>query len=252
MGPGGYEQWHGAERKLKLPSLIPGVLLRRYKRFLADVVLQDGRRITAHCPNTGAMTGCAEPDWPVWLSTSDNPRRKYAHTWELVQTPHGYVSVNTGRANHLVGEAIRDGLIASLGDVCEIRPEVRIPEGDGRFDFLVRTGADADDPGNLVYIEVKSVTLHTEDGEGAFPDAVSSRALKHVQALCKRVAEGNRAMLVFCAQHTGIQRVRTAAEIDPAYADAVQAAIAAGVEVVALGSSTDLHNMQLDRVLPFS
>ncbi len=231
-----------------LPKLIRGTLQRRYKRFLADVQLADGTGITVHCPNTGAMTGCAEPGWPVWLSASDNPKRKYRHTWELVETPDGSVSVNTGRANALVAEALKAGRV--IGEVEHIRPEIKIPEGDGRFDFLVRRGS------SDIYIEVKSVTLLVEGDEGAFPDAVSARALKHVGALQKRVQAGDRAVLVFCAQHTGIKRVRVAQEIDPGYAEAVRAAQAQGVEVVALGCAiedcgTDMPQMRADTTLPF-
>lgn len=236
---------------MKLPHLLEGVLLRRYKRFLADVQLADGQRITAHCPNTGAMTGCAEPGWPVWLSVSDNPKRKYQHTWEIVQTPDGYVSVNTGRANALVGEALAAGWLESCKDACNIKAEVQIPEGDGRFDYFAQIPSSATGELQNLFIEVKSVTLHQGNGVGAFPDAVSQRALKHVHALQRRVAAGDRAMLLFCAQHCGIQQVRAAAEIHAEYAAALTDAAANGVQVLAYGCRTDLCEFTLDTVLPF-
>lgn len=232
--------------RLKLPPLQSGVLVRRYKRFLADIELETGAVFTAHCPNTGAMTGCAEPGSAVWYSESDNPKRKYPHTLELVQTTAGLVSVNTGRANSLVAEALAAGVVSELADCTNIKAEAKIPEGDGRFDFQVELP-----DGNAAYIEVKSATLYIADGIGAFPDAVSSRALKHVQALLRRVQAGERGILIFCAQHCGIQSVRPASEIDADYAAALLQARDQGVEVLAYGCQTDLCDMYIDRKLPF-
>lgn len=230
---------------MKLPPLREGTLQRRYKRFLADIELDDGTRLTAHCPNTGAMTGCADPGSRAWVSVADNPQRKYPHTLELVQTPHGLVSVNTGRANLLVGEALRLGTIAELSTATAIKAEAKIPEGNGRFDFQVML------PDDTAWVEVKSTTLLLADGLGAFPDAVSSRALKHVQALLKRVQAGDRGVLIFCAQHCGITAVRPAHEIHPEYAAALQAAVEQGVEVLAYGCTTDLTQMTISGRLPF-
>lgn len=231
---------------MKLPQLQRGILVRRYKRFLADIELADGSVITAHCPNTGAMTGCADPGSTAWYSRSDNPARKYPHTLEMVLTPAGYVSVNTGRANALVGEAIAGGVIDELRGALEVRAEAKIPEGNGRFDFLVAL------PQTRAWVEVKSTTLLLADGVGAFPDAVSSRALKHVEALVKRVQAGDRGVLIFCAQHCGIRAVRAAHEIHPEYAEALHAAIEQGVEVLAYGCDTDLRHMAIDAPLPFT
>ena len=235
---------------MKLPELAEVELLRRYKRFLADVRDDQGREFTVHCPNTGAMTGCADPGSRAWISTSDNAKRKYPHTLELVQTAVGLASVNTGRANALVGEALTTGSIAGLDDVAkgaaELRAEAKIPEGDGRFDFCLDGGAD----GQTTFIEVKSVTLALGQGEGAFPDAVRARGVKHLHALRRRVEAGQRAVLVFCVQHLGIERVRAAHEIDPVYAETLAAVRADGVEVMALGCACDLNEMRIDRVLP--
>lgn len=231
---------------MKLPVLYSGVLVRRYKRFLADIDTAQGESITAHCPNTGAMTGCAEPGSTVYFSLSDNPKRKYPHTLELVETSLGMVSVNTGRANSLVGEALEAQKIAALAGYSDIKAEAKIPDGGGRFDFLLR-GPEKPD----VFVEVKSVSLSQGNGLGAFPDAVSERALKHVNALKRMVETGHRGVLLFCAQHCGIERVTPARSIDPAYARGLEVAIDAGVEVYALGCATDLTTMQIDREIEF-
>jgi len=232
---------------VKLPELHQGVLIKRYKRFLADIKTQAGT-ITAHCPNTGAMTGCAEPGRRCWYSLSDNPKRKYPATLEFVETADGLCSVNTGRANKLVGEALQTGAIElgiekSMSAV--ITAEAKIPEGNGRFDFLVEF------EGQKIFVEVKSVTLHMGDAGGAFPDAVSSRALKHVEALVKRVEAGDRGLLIYCVQHSGINNVTPAVHIDPAYAQAVTQAVARGVEILAYGCVTDMQTMSISRKLAY-
>ena len=233
-------------KSLKLPELFEGILVRRYKRFLADVITKEGEQLTLHCPNTGSMTGCAVPDSRVYYSMSDNAKRKYPGTLEFVESDHGLVSVNTGRANTLVGEGLTNGYIKALHGYLEIKPEIKIPEGDGRFDFLASLGE------RRAYVEVKSVTLHIEGTQGAFPDSVSARARKHVNALVRRVEAGDRGILIFCAQHTGLGRIRPAHEIDPQYAQALKEAIAKGVEVLAYSCVTDLKTMALGAQLEFS
>jgi len=231
---------------LKLPKLFEGVLVCRYKRFLADVITKDGEQLTVHCPNTGSMTGCAVPDSRVYYSISDNATRKYPGTLEFVESEHGLVSVNTGRANALVGEGLTNRYINVLKEYSEVKPEIKIPEGNGRFDFLASIGE------RRAYVEVKSLTLHIEGTQGAFPDSVSARARKHVNALVRRVEAGDRGVLIFCAQHTGLARVRPAHEIDPLYAQALEQAIDKGVEVLAYGCVTDLNIMALGAQLEFS
>lgn len=231
---------------MKLPELFEGVLLRRYKRFLADVITKEGGQLTVHCPNTGSMTGCAVPDSRIYYSISDNAKRKYPGTLEFVESQHGLVSVNTGRANTLVGEALTNRQIKALQEYSEIKPEIKIPEGDGRFDFLASHGQ------QRAYVEVKSVTLHIQGTQGAFPDSVSERARKHVNALIRRVEAGDRGVLIFCAQHTGLAQIRPAHEIDPLYAQALESAIDKGVEVLAYGCVTDLKTMTLGKQLEFS
>lgn len=177
-----------------------------------------------HCANTGAMLGCADPGSAIWYSTSDNPKRKYRHSLELVRSADGdMIAVNTSRANDLVAEAIADGLLPNVPRQAAIAREVAIPGTGGRFDLHV---ADT-------YIEVKSVTLKLADC-GAFPDAVSQRATRHATELGRLARLRQRTALVFCVLHTGIGAVRPADEIDPAYGKALRAAAAAGVALYAI------------------
>lgn len=212
---------------MKLPeTLLTGTLKKRYKRFLADVELDDGTSITVHCPNTGAMTGCDAPGSRVWLSISDNPRRKYAHTWELVQAKGGaMVSINTWRANRVVEEALNAGVVRELQGYKLVRSEVR--HGESRFDFLVQDGPEPD-----CFVEVKSVTLAGGEGNGLFPDARSVRGTRHLRGLIDARESGFRAMNLFCVQRSDVQRVLPADEIDPDYGLALRDASAAGVELV--------------------
>ena len=226
--------------------LVSGRLLRRYKRFLADIVLDDGREVTAHCPNTGSMKHCADPDSRVWLWDSHNPKRKYQLTWEWVEVDGQYrACVNTARANALVAEALERGEIAELRDYAQIRREPKVE--DGRLDFLL-----TQDDGADAYVEVKSVTLlsDSEAGLGQFPDAVTERGLKHLHRLQALKEQGHRAVLLFCVPHEGIERVQAAAAIDPAYTRALDEVVAAGVEVLAYRVSFSEWGMQLDQAIP--
>ncbi len=203
-------------------------LLRRYKRFLADVVDETGEQLTIHCPNPGAMTGCAETGSRVWYSHSTNVARKYPYTLEIVESSQGeLVGVNPGRANSIVDEAIRAGRIASIGAVT-VNREVPIPGERGRFDFCLDHAS-----GAKTYIEVKSLTWARGDGLGAFPDAKSQRARRHVVALQRTHSLGHRAILLFCVQHCGVTRVTVADDIDPDYGTLVRAAHRSGVGVIA-------------------
>lgn len=218
------------------PTEKPGVwqsavLIRRYKRFLADVRLADGTEITVHCPNTGSMRNCVVPGSLCWISESDNPKRKYPHTWELATTPGGHLAgINTGRANALVERAIRGGVINELQGYPDLHRERRYGTERSRIDFLLERG------GDQCFVEVKSVTLMEEPGQGLFPDAVSARGSKHLRELMAVAAEGKRAVLVFCVQHTGIEWVEPADDIDPLYGRTLRAAVKAGVEVLAYGA----------------
>ena len=224
---------------------IEATLLRRYKRFLADVELADGQRLTVHCPNTGAMTACVEPGARVWLSRSDNPRRKYALTWEVIELSSGAaVCIHSARANAVVAEALGQGDIAELAGYTRVEREVRCFEGS-RVDFVLG------EPGRCL-LEVKSVTLGLDEGYGAFPDAVSERASRHLRDLAAAVAGGDRAVLLLLAMHTGIDHVVPADHLDPVYGQTLRAALAAGVEVLAYGCDVSRHGVRLTRRLAFS
>lgn len=224
--------------------LVEGLLLRRYQRFLADVSLPDGRVVTAHCPNTGSMLGCKAPGSRVWLSPADNPARKLPWTWELVEVAPGVtVGVHTGRSNSLVREAIEAGQVPELAGYTGIRPEVKYGEGS-RIDLLLQAAGRPD-----CYVEVKNVTAAVEGRIGYFPDAVTTRGAKHLREMSAMVAAGHRAVLVFCVQRTDVDGVRPADHIDPDYGRALRAALAAGVEVLALGARIDAGGIELVRRL---
>jgi sugar fermentation stimulation protein A len=227
------------------PPLQPARLLRRYKRFLADVQCVDGRTMTLHCANTGAMTGCADPGLEVWYSTSPNPARRYPHSLEVVCTQFGRVGVNTSHANRLIAEALADERLAPLAGYEQIRREVTVPDGSARLDFCLDGGAL-----ERCWVEVKSMTLADCHGRGAFPDAVSERALRHVETLVTRKRSGERAVLVFCAQHTGIRWATTADEIHPAYGAAVRAAADDGVEIYAWSCAIEPESITPGEQIP--
>ncbi len=215
---------------MKFPEpLIEGSLIRRYKRFLADVRLPDSTEITAHCPNTGSMLGCQPPDGRVWLSRSDNPARKLPYTWELVETAPGTLAcVNTARPNAQAREAIEAGRISELAGYSHCRPEVKYGEEKSRIDLLL-SGHEAEPD---AWVEVKNVTLE-ENGQGFFPDAVTTRGQKHLRELMAQVALGDRAVLFFVVNHTGIETVRPADHIDQHYGQLLRQASDAGVEIMA-------------------
>ncbi|WP_022964506.1 DNA/RNA nuclease SfsA [Halopseudomonas pelagia] len=214
------------------PALLPGILVRRYKRFLADIVLDDGRELVLHCPNTGSMKNCAQPGSRVWVDIQHKPGRKLPGTWELVEVAPGQLAcIHSARANRVVAAAFKAGLISPLAGFAVQRPEVRLPGGVSRFDFLLSEPT-LGSVGECV-VEVKSVTLELGDGIGAFPDAVSLRGQKHLLELIEVVTSGRRACLLFCVMHSGISRVRPADEIDPVYGQYLRQAAAAGVEIVA-------------------
>jgi len=231
-------QWSG--------ELQSGYLLKRYKRFLADVVLDNGTEITVHCPNTGAMTGCAEPGSRVWLSVSENPKRKYSMTWELLETAAGNkVCIHSALANTLVAEALGDGRISPLASYPLWQREKKLASGS-RMDFYAAATADLPE----CYLEVKSVTLDCGDGLGAFPDAVSKRASRHIDDLLVLRECGARVVLLFAVLHEGIARVTPAAAIDPAYARNLREAVAAGLEVFAYKAEISAVHMALSAVVP--
>ena len=229
------------------PPLLEGRLLRRRKRFLADVELAGGALVRAHCPNTGAMTGCSAPGSRAWLWDSKNPQRKYRHSLELVAAGEHFVCVNTARANQVIAAALREGRVPPLAGYAQLQREPRIPGGRGRFDFQL-----SDARLGHCYVEVKSLTLGLDSGYGAFPDANSERALLHTVELQRvHVERGHRSVLIFCVMHDGVRVATTADAIQPAYGEQVRAAIAAGVEVYAWRCAISPHRLHIDRPIPF-
>ncbi|MFA9499012.1 DNA/RNA nuclease SfsA [Mannheimia sp. E30BD] len=223
---------------MQFPPLSSGILLRRYKRFLADIQLANGEQITIHCPNTGAMTGCANVGDRVWFSTSDNPKRKYTHTWELTQTQTGdFICVNTLRANQLVQEALKNQWISELADYQHILPEQKYGSENSRVDFLLKSDRLQD-----CFVEVKSTTLLTENGVGMFPDAKTERGQKHLRELTKIAGEGQQAVIFFAILHTGIDKFEVAKQIDPKYAALLENAQHQNVKVLTYKVEIQLEN----------
>ena len=208
-------------------ALQKATLIKRYKRFLADVTLADGTMTTLHVANTGAMTGCAEPDDTVWYSTSENAKRKYPFSWEVTEKTNGdFICVNTIRANHLVEEAILNDNIPQFLNHTNLKREVKYGNEVSKVDFFL-----VDKNGTDTYIEVKSVTLL--DGEqGYFPDTVTTRGQKHLRELIDIAEQGHRAVLFFAVLHSGINTVKAAAHIDPNYAKLLTLAENKGVEII--------------------
>ena len=231
------------------PSFQPATLIRRYKRFLADIELPDGTTTTIHCPNTGSMKNCNIPGSRVWYSTSDNKTRKYPHTFEIVEVSGKHLAgINTNRANHLVREAIEKGKVSELTGYASLRHEVKYGKENSRIDFLLQDNPA--DPGKDCYIEVKNVTLHMGNGRGLFPDSVSTRGTKHLRELMHIAEQGDRAVLFFCVQHTGIEQVKPATEIDPEYSRTLCEAAKAGVEIMAWQAKINAREITLVKEVP--
>lgn len=245
-----------------MPQFYPALLLKRYKRFLADIRLPDGSELTIHCPNTGSMKNCVLPNSPCWYSVSESKTRKYPQTLEIVTTPGGHLAgINTARTNGLVERALNENVIAQLRGYQTLRREVTYGSEKSRIDFLLGDRAPLNDrevladnreDARLCYLEVKNVTLMEAEGEGFFPDAVSERGSKHLRELIAMVKQGHRAVLLFCVQHTGIQSVRAATHIDSVYAATLHTAKAAGVEIIAYAAAIDpaQNTIVLDRAIP--
>jgi sugar fermentation stimulation protein A len=240
------------DRKLlglvQYPSpLIYARFLRRYQRFFSDMRLDDGTLVVAHCANSGSMKTCLVPEGAAWLSVHDDPKRKLKYTWEVAEVDNAQVFVHPVRANHLVREAIERSLIPELDGYDTLTAESRINDKT-RFDFLLTRKT------KKCYVEVKSATLALGNGRTAFPDAVSKRAVKHLQELVAMKKMGHQAALVFCASRTDASSVEPADDIDPDYGNALRWAIGEGVQALALGveirTDLSLPTVTLNRRIP--
>lgn len=234
---------------MKFPTpLMRGRLIKRYKRFLCDIALDDGRELTATCPNTGSMLGLTAPGSIVWLSKSDSPARKYAHTWELIETDLGagaqLVGINTNHPNKIVSDAILAKKIPELMGFADLKREVKYGVSS-RIDILL------DDPAKgLAYVEIKNVHLMRQPGLAEFPDSVTERGVKHLQELAAMVLDGHRAVMVYLIQRGDAEMLSIASDIDPAYAAALKTAQKAGVEALAYRCHMTVQGIELDKAVP--
>jgi sugar fermentation stimulation protein A len=230
--------------------LVPATLIRRYKRFLADVTLPSGEQITAHVANPGSMIGIAPAGARVWLSKSDNPKRKLPYSWELIEVDLGsgqeIVGVNTAHPNAIVGEALAVGAIKELADYDRVRREVKYGV-NSRVDFLLEH--DARPP---CYVEIKNVHLMRAKGLAEFPDAVTARGAKHLDELAAMVAAGHRAVMLFLIQIGSAERFSLARDIDAAYGKAFDRARAAGVEALAYRCRLTREAIEVDNAVPIA
>lgn len=225
------------------PPLRRATLLKRYKRFLADVRFEDGTELTAHCANPGSMLGLAEPGSTVWLSKSNNPKRKLAWSLELVDVSSYLVGVHTGRPNALVEAAIKAGELPELEGYETVRREVKYGE-NSRIDLLL------EDPARpAAYVEVKSVTLSRKKGLAEFPDSKTARGAKHMAELAEMAKQGHRAVVFFLVQRSDCMSMQPATDIDPKYAESLTTALAAGVEVLCYSCRLSPDEITLDRRL---
>lgn len=230
-------------------KLLQATFLKRYKRFLADIQLESGEIITAHCPNTGSMTNCLLEGSPCWISEAENPQRKTRFTWELATTPEGAIAcINTHRANALIKEALVNGRIAELQGFDALEPEKTI-HNRRRCDFLLHnSNQDHPKKQKKTFVEVKSVTL-AEGTQGYFPDSHSERAIKQIEALSEMIKQGHQATIIFCVQHSNIEHVAPADHITPAYGKALRQGVANGINVIAYKTHISTSEMYINKSL---
>lgn len=222
--------------------LIPGRLLRRYKRFLADIELESGDVVTAHCPNPGAMLGLKDPGLRVWVEKNEDPRKKLKYGWRLAELENGHwVGIDTGVPNKVVGAALRAREIAEFQDYPNVRAEVAYGE-KSRVDFLLSCAGKPD-----LYLEIKNVHLCRSQSLAEFPDSVTARGARHLDDLAEMVAQGQRAAMFYFVQRTDCDRFSLADDIDPKYAAAFDCAVAAGVEIFAYATRISPSGVVLDR-----
>ena len=228
---------------LTWPKLIPGTLLKRYKRFLADVRLEKGETVTAHCPNTGSMKTCCEHGRPVYLSYHPHPKRKLKYTWQLIEMADSLVGINTGIPNRLVQKSIRDGRIEELSGYDDVISEVKT-SSHSRIDLLLQKEGK-----KKCFVEIKNCTF-VEEGVAAFPDAVTDRGLKHLVELQNLLSKGSRCVMFYLIQRMDAAVFKPADRIDPAYGRMLRQAVRNGVEIMAYDVSIDLKTIILNRKIP--
>jgi len=230
---------------LAWPALLPGRLIKRYKRFLADVRLDNGDVVTAHCPNSGSMTACSETGRPVYVSCHNNPKRKLKYTWEIIRMPDSFVGVNTLVPNRLIKHSIENGWVPELADYDTVRSEVQTAKGS-RLDLLLQRPGGTD-----CFVEIKNCTL-VEGGVARFPDAVTERGLKHLKELERLTVDGNRCVMFYLIQRMDAESFQPEERIDPAYAKALRRAhVNTGVEILVYDVHMDLKHIRLNRQIPF-
>ncbi|MCZ4365196.1 DNA/RNA nuclease SfsA [Sulfitobacter dubius] len=229
-------------------QLVPARLIRRYKRFLADCRLEEtGEEVIAHCANPGSMMGLAEPGSRIWLEPNDDPKKKLNYGWRLVDHENGhFTGVDTSLPNRAMRAALIAREVAPLAAYTEVRPEVRYGE-NSRIDFLLSGDGLPD-----AYVEVKSVTLSRQTGLAEFPDSVTARGAKHLGELARMAEAGHRAVLLYLVQRTDCTQMTLAADIDPTYAAASQAARAVGLEIYAIGTHITPQAVTLAQPIPFA
>lgn len=230
---------------LPLETDLTGKLVKRYKRFLADIETPDGKQITVHCPNPGRMLGCSKPGSDVRCSTSKNPKRKLPHTLEMVRVGRSWVGVQPMHANRIAKLALERGAISPLRGYLDVRPEVAV-HGGSRLDF--RLDGHPDDP-RPAFVEVKSVTME-QSGVALFPDAVTSRGKRHMETLATLHRDGARAVVLFIVQRVDCSSMSPADEIDPVYGEALRAAVTNGVEAIAVQARVTAKGIRLEEQLP--
>jgi sugar fermentation stimulation protein A len=225
--------------------LIKGFLIKRYKRFLADIELPSGEIVTAHCPNSGSMKTCDQPGWEVRLSPSDNPKRKLKYTWEMVHNGKCWIGINTIFANKIAAEGIRSGMIRELQGYERLQTERKYGQ-NSRVDLLLSNG------GKKCFVEVKNVTLVEEDGFYRFPDAVTKRGLKHLQELTEMVRQGHRAVMLFLIQRSDGTLFKPADHIDPQYGRELRNAFKVGVEILPYRAEVSPQEIVVKERVPFA
>jgi sugar fermentation stimulation protein A len=224
--------------------LIPGILLKRYKRFLADIKLDSGEFITAHCPNSGSMKTCKEPGWKVLVSESDNPKRKLKYTWEMVHNGKCWIGINTQVPNKIASEAILNGTIPELSGYSDLKNEVKYGK-NSRIDILL-SGGKPD-----CYVEVKNVTLVEEDGYYKFPDAVTERGKKHLYEMLDMIKSGKRAVMLYVIQRSDGTIFKPAYDIDPVYGKSLKEVHQQGIEILAYRADVTPERIELTTQLEF-